>query len=150
MQVILKQDVKNLGYADEIVTVKNGYAMNYLIPRGLAIAATEANKKMHAEIMRQRAHKLKKIEEDASQLAALIEGVTLTIPVKASEKGKLYGSVTSHHIAEVLKKMGHKVDKKQIVMPQDHIRQLGNYTAEIVLHRNVKVKVNFEVVKAEK
>lgn len=150
MQVILKQDVKNLGYADDIVTVKNGYGMNYLIPRGLAVAANEANRKMHAENLKQRAHKLKKIEDDAAKLAGLIESVTLTIPMKAGEKGKLYGSVTSQNVADVLKKMGHKIDKKQILMPEEHIRQLGAYTAEIVLHRNVKVKVNFEVTQAEK
>jgi large subunit ribosomal protein L9 len=150
MQVILKQDVKNLGHADDVVTVKNGYGMNYLIPRGLAIPANDANLKMHQETMKQRAHKLKKIEEDAARLAGLIENVTLTIPMKAGEKGKLYGSVTSQNIADVLKKMGHKIDKKQIIMPEEHIRQLGTYNAQIVLHRNVTVKVTFEVIQEEK
>ncbi|MCZ2277139.1 MAG: 50S ribosomal protein L9 [Bacteroidia bacterium] len=148
MQVILKQDIKKLGYTDDVVIVKNGYAMNYLIPKGMAVAATTSNLKVHNENVRQRAHKMKKIEDDASQLASMIENVTLIVPMKVGEKGKLYGSVTTQNLADVLKKMGHKIDKKQIHLPQEHIRQLGSYVAEIVLHRNVKVNVNFEVKEA--
>lgn len=104
MEVILKQDIKNLGYADEVVKVKNGYGLNYLIPRGFAVIASEANMKVHAETMKQRAHKMAKIKGDAEKLADAISSVTLTINAKVGENGKLYGSVTSQNIADTLKK----------------------------------------------
>ena len=146
MEVILKQDIKNLGYADEVVKVKNGYGLNYLIPRGFAVIASEANMKVHAETMKQRAHKMAKIKGDAEKLADAISSVTLTINAKVGENGKLYGSVTSQNIADTLKKMGYFIDKKQISMPEEHIRKTGTYTAEVALHRDIKAKVNFDVV----
>ncbi len=146
MEVILKQDIKNLGYADEVVKVKNGYGLNYLIPRGFAVIASEANMKVHAETMKQRAHKMAKIKGDAEKLADAISSVTLTINAKVGENGKLYGSVTSQNIADTLKKMGYSIDKKQITMPEEHIRKTGTYTAEVALHRDIKAKVNFDVV----
>lgn len=146
MEVILKQDIKNLGYADEVVKVKNGYGLNYLIPRGFAVIASEANMKVHAETMKQRAHKMAKIQGDAEKLADAISSVTLTINAKVGENGKLYGSVTSQNIADTLKKMGYSIDKKQISMPEEHIRKTGTYTAEVALHRDIKAKVNFDVV----
>ncbi len=146
MEVILKQDIKNLGYADEVVKVKNGYGLNYLIPRGFAVIASEANMKVHAETMKQRAHKMAKIQGDAEKLADAISSVTLTINAKVGENGKLYGSVTSQNIADTLKKMGYSIDKKQISMPEEHIRKTGTYTAEVSLHRDIKAKVNFDVV----
>ena len=146
MEVILKQDIKNLGYADEVVKVKNGYGLNYLIPRGFAVIASEANMKVHAETMKQRAHKMAKIKGDAEKLADAISSVTLTINAKVGENGKLYGSVTSQNIADTLKKMGYSIDKKQISMPEEHIRKTGTYTAEAALHRDIKAKVNFDVV----
>ncbi|MFZ7118497.1 MAG: 50S ribosomal protein L9 [Bacteroidota bacterium] len=146
MEIILKQDVKNLGYADEIVKVKNGYGLNYLIPKGMAVIASEANKKVHTETMKQRAHKLAKIKGDAEKLADAISSVTLTIPVKVGENGKLYGSVTSQNIADSLKKLGYSIDKKQIEMPEEHIRKTGTYSAAVALHRDIKAKINFDVV----
>ncbi|MEO5569983.1 MAG: 50S ribosomal protein L9 [Bacteroidia bacterium] len=148
MEIILKQDVKNLGYTNDVIKVKNGYGLNYLIPNGLAVIASDSNRKVHAENMKQKAHKLAKIKDDAAKRATSIESVTLTIPMKAGENGKLFGSVTAQNIADVLKKMGHTIEKRQISLKEDHIKALGNYTAEVTLHKDVKVNVNFEVVEA--
>lgn len=148
MEVILKQDVKNLGFTNDVVKVRNGYGLNYLIPNGFAVIASETNHKVHAENMKQKAHKLAKIKDEAAKQASSIESVTLTIPMKAGENGKLFGSVTAQNIADVLKKMGHQVEKKQITLKEDHIKSLGAYTAEVTLHKDVKVLVNFEVVEA--
>jgi large subunit ribosomal protein L9 len=148
MEIILKQDVKNLGYTNDVVKVRNGYGLNFLIPNGFAVLASGSNKKVHAESMKQKAHKLAKIKDDAAKQATSIENVTLTIPMKAGENGKLFGSVTAQNIADVLKKMGHTIDKKQIRLKEDHIKTLGSYTAEVALHKDVKVNVNFEVVEA--
>jgi len=148
MEVILKQDVKNLGYTNDVVKVRNGYGVNFLIPNGLAVIANSANKKVHAETMKQRSHKLAKIKDAAAKTATSIENVTLTIPMKAGENGKLFGSVTAGNIAEVLNKMGHTIDKKQIILKEDHIKNLGSYTAQVQLHKDVKVNISFEVVEA--
>lgn len=148
MEIILKQDVKNLGFTNDVVKVRNGYGLNYLIPNGLGVIATPSNRKVHAENMKQKAHKLAKVKDEAAKLATNIESVTLTIPMKAGENGKLFGSVTAQNIADVLKKMGHTVDKKQITLKEDHIKTLGAYTAQVALHKDVKVNVNFEVVAA--
>ncbi len=148
MEIILKQDVKNLGYADDIVKVRNGYGRNYLIPRGLAVIANDTNKKIHAEVVKQRAHKLGKLRMDADKLAAALESVTLSIGAKVGENGKLFGSVTSQQLVDKLKSMGYAIDKKQIVMPEEHIKKTGNYTAEVVVHRDIRAKLNFEVVEA--
>lgn len=146
MEVILKQDIKNLGFTDDVVKVKNGYGLNYLIPRGFAVIASATNKVMHAETMKQRSHKVEKIKGDASKLADALSSVTIAVPAKVGENGKLYGSVTSQNIADTLKKMGYTIEKKQIVMPEEHIRKTGTYSAEVVLHRNIKAKLNFDVV----
>ncbi|MFI5220584.1 MAG: 50S ribosomal protein L9 [Bacteroidia bacterium] len=148
MEVILKQDVKNLGYTNDVVKVRNGYGLNYLIPNGFAIIASDTNRKVHTETMKQKAHKLAKVKDDAAKVAGSIESVTLTIPMKAGENGKLFGSVTAQNIADVLKKMGHVVDKKQITLKEDHIKTLGTYTAQVALHKDVKVTINFDVVEA--
>lgn len=148
MEVILKQDVKNLGYADDVVKVRNGYGLNYLIPKGFAVLANETNKKVHTETMKQRAYKLGQIKAQADKVASSLESITLTIPAKAGEHGKLFGSVTSQQLVDVLKKMGYHVDKKQIHMTDDHIKALGSYTADLQLHRDVKVKLNFDVVES--
>lgn len=148
MEIILKQDVKNLGYADDVVKVKNGYGLNYLIPKGFGVLASETNKKIHTETMKQRAYKLGQIKAQADKVASSLENITLTIPAKAGENGKLFGSVTSQQLVDVLKKMGYHVDKKQINMSDDHIKALGSYTADIQLHRDVKVKMNFDVVES--
>ncbi len=145
MEVILKQDIKNLGYADDIVKVRNGFGLNYLIPRGFAVIANDSNKKIHAEVVKQRAHKLNKLRQDADALVAKLESVTLTIGAKVGENGKLFGSITSQQLVEKLKSMGYEIDKKHIVMPEEHIKKTGSYAAEVIVHRDIRAKLNFEV-----
>jgi large subunit ribosomal protein L9 len=146
MEIILKQDVKNLGYAHDVVKVRNGYGLNYLIPNGLAMIASGSNIKINEEILRQRQHKLSKIKMEAEKVKTAIENVVLTIPAKVGENGKLFGSVTTQQLADVLKKMGQNIEKRQISMKDEHIKALGTYTAEVQLHRDVIVPVTFEVV----
>lgn len=146
MEIILKEDVKNLGYAHDVVKVRNGYGLNYLIPRGLAVLANDSNVKINQEIIRQREHKIAKLKLEAEKVKSAIENVVLTIPAKVGENGKLFGSVTSQQIADVLKKMGHAIDKRHITMSDDHIKSTGTYTAQVQLHREVVVPVTFEVV----
>lgn len=144
MQLILKENVTRLGYKDDIVTVKDGYGRNYLIPQGIAIVASESAKKVLAENLRQRAHKLEKIKQDALDLAATMEGVTLSIGSKTSSTGTVFGSVTNIQIAEALKEKGIEVDRKLISV--DTIKEVGNYKAIIKLHKEVTVEIPFEVV----
>ena len=147
MEVILKQDVQNLGYADDLVKVKDGYARNYLIPNLLAIPATPANKKMLAETIKQRAFKAEKIRKEAEFLAGKIENLTVTIKAKSSEKGVLFGSVTNSDVAEALMAQHEiEVDRRKIALSDDHIKELGNYTAQVNLHKEFKVTLNVEVV----
>lgn len=147
MEIILTQDVHKLGYADDIVRVKDGYARNYLIPQGFAIPATETNKKILAETLKQRAFKLEKIRKEAEFLAGKIEGLTLQIGVKASEKGTIFGSVTNIAVAQALKEQHDiEIDRKKIILSSDHIKELGNYTAQVNVHKDFKVTVNLEVI----
>ncbi|MCR5551224.1 MAG: 50S ribosomal protein L9 [Bacteroidales bacterium] len=148
MEIILKQDVNNLGYADDLVKVKDGYARNYLIPQGLAELATPAKKKMLAETLKQRAFKAEKIRKEAEFLAGKIDGLQVTIPVKASEKGTIFGSVTSIAVANALKEQHDiEIDRRKIVMHEDHIKELGEYTAQVNLHKDFnKVTLNLNVV----
>jgi large subunit ribosomal protein L9 len=146
MDVILKQDIKNLGFTDDIVKVRNGFGLNYLIPRGFAVIANDTNRKIHMEVVKQRAHKLNKLRSDADSLVAKLESVTLNIGAKVGENGKLFGSITSQQLVEKLKSMGYEIDKKNLVMPEDHIKKTGTYTAEIIVHRDIRAKLNFEVV----
>ena len=146
MEVILKQDLDNLGYADEVVKVRPGYARNFLIPRGLAIVATDSTRKVLAETLKQRAHKAQKIKGDAEAVAKQLEKITLHIGMKAGENGKIYGSVTALQIADALAKHNVVVDRKKIQLETDHIKSTGAYTATVSLHKDIKVKVNFEVV----
>jgi len=146
MDVILKQDIKNLGFTDDIVKVRNGFGLNYLIPRGFAVIANDTNRKIHMEVVKQRAHKLNKLRSDADSLVAKLESVTLNIGAKVGENGKLFGSITSQQLVEKLKSMGYEIDKKNVVMPEDHIKKTGTYTAEIIVHRDIRAKLNFEVV----
>jgi large subunit ribosomal protein L9 len=146
MEVILKQDMDNLGYADEIVKVRPGYARNYLIPNGIATIATESNRKMLTETQKQRAHKAQKIKGDAESVAKQLEALTLKIGAKVGESGKIYGSVNALQIADALAKHNVIVDRKKIHIDTDHIKSLGAYTATVNLHKDIKVKVNFEVV----
>jgi len=147
MEVILKQDVEKLGYADEIVKVKDGYARNYLLPQGLAILATIPNKKMLAETIKQRSYKAEKILKEAEFLAGKIDGLTLKIAQKASEKGTIFGSVNNIAVAQALKEQHDiEIDRKKIILPAEHIKELGNYTAQINIHKDLKVTVNLEVI----
>lgn len=148
MEVILKQDVKNLGFAHDVVKVRNGYGLNYLIPNGLAVIASDTNRKINEEVIRQRQHKVEKIRNEAEKVKSAIENVVLTISAKVGENGKLFGSVTTQQIADVLKRMGHNIEKRQISMREDHIKGLGTYTAEVQLHRDITVPITFEVVAA--
>ncbi len=145
MQVILKEDVANLGYKDDIVTVKDGYGRNYLIPTGKAVIASESARKVLAEDQKQRAHKLAKIKADAEALAAKINGLTLTIGAKTSSTGVIFGSVNSIQVAEELAKQGFEIDRKIIVI-KDTIKEVGTYKAVIKLHREVSAEVTLEVV----
>lgn len=145
MEVILKQDIKNLGETDDIVIVKPGYGRNYLIPQGLAILATVSAKKVLAENIRQAQFKQEKIKNDAQELAGKLENVRLTIGAKAGESGKIFGSVNSIQIADALKKEGFEVDRRRITFEQEP-KVLGEYIANLNLHKEVKVQIPFEVV----
>jgi large subunit ribosomal protein L9 len=146
MDIILKQDMDNLGYADDIVKVRAGYARNYLIPNGLATIASESNRKVLAETQKQRAHKAQKIAGDAQAVAKQLEALTLKIGAKVGESGKIYGSVNALQIADALAKHDVIVDRKKIHLDTDHIKSLGTYTATVNLHKDVKAKVTFEVI----
>ena len=145
MQVILKEDVANLGYKDDIVTVKNGYGRNYLIPNGKAVIASESARKVLAENLKQRAHKLAKIKADAEELAAKLNGLVLTIGAKTSATGTIFGSVNNIQVAEELSKQGFDIDRKTIVI-KDAIKEVGSYSAVIKLHREVSAEIKLEVV----
>lgn len=145
MKIILKEDVPTLGYKDDVVTVKDGYGRNYLIPQGKAIVANESALKIMAENLRQRAHKLAQLKKDAEAQAAKLQGVNLTIGAKVSSTGKIFGSVGAIQIAEALEKAGFDVDRKLIVI-KDAVKEVGNYTAVLKLHREVSVDIPFEVV----
>ncbi|MCM1138408.1 MAG: 50S ribosomal protein L9 [Duncaniella sp.] len=144
MKLILKEDIANLGYKDDVVEVKSGYGRNYLIPTGKAVIATESALKVLAENQRQRAHKLARIKEEAEAAAAALEGVKLTIGAKTSSTGTIFGSVNNIQIAEALEKLGHNIDRKLIVI--DPVKEVGEYVATIRLHRDVNVEIPFVVV----
>jgi len=146
MEIILLQDVPNLGNKNDVVTVRNGYARNYLIPRGMAVTATESAKKVIAENIKQQAHKEAKVKAEAEQLAKKLEGVKLTIGAKTSSTGKIFGSVNNIQIAEALAEKGFEIDRKSISLSEDQVKEVGTYKAEIKLHREVKVSIEFEVV----
>lgn len=145
MKIILKEDVANLGYKDDIVEVKSGYGRNYLIPTGKAVIASPSALKVLAENQRQRAHKLAKIKADAEALAAALKDVALTIGAKTSSTGTIFGSVNNIQIAEALEKLGHNIDRK-VISIKESIKEVGNYTATLRLHKEVSVEIPFEVV----
>ncbi len=145
MEVILKADVKNLGYKDDIVKVRDGYGRNYLIPNKLAIIANESNRKVLAEDLRQRAHKLAKLLADAQALAEKLETMQVTVAVKANENGALFGTVTTAELADALAKAGIEIDRKVITI-KDAPKEVGTYEAEARLHRDVKATIHYEVV----
>ena len=146
MNVILKQDMPNLGHKDDIIVVKNGYARNYLIPKGYAINATAKAKKVHEEILRQRAHKEEQLKEAAAKMAEELKKVSLTIGAKTSTKGKIFGSVNTIQIAEALTEKGFEVERKNISIKDDLIKEIGSYSATVKLHREVMVDIPFEIV----
>lgn len=148
MELILKENVHGLGYKDDVVNVKSGYGRNYLIPTGKAVIASEAAKKVLAENLKQRAHKLEKIKNDALALAEKLNAVeTIKITTKVSATGVIYGSVNSLHIAEELGKLGFEIDRKAIVVKD--VKEVGSYKATIKLHKEVSAEVPFEVVAEE-
>lgn len=146
MELILKKDVQNLGFKDDIVTVKNGYGRNYLIPQNLAILATSSAKKVLAENLKQRAHKEKKRVDEATATAKVLQQLEIRIPAKVGTDDKLFGSVTNIDMAVALEKAGHSIDRKFITIKGGTIKRVGPYSAQIRLHREVIVDFNFEVV----
>ncbi len=146
MEIILTQDVEHLGYANDVVKVRDGYARNFLIPRGLAQVATSSNRKQLAETLKQRSHKEAQIREAAEKIAAKLEGKALKIAAKVGENGKIFGSVNTIMLADAIKEMGLEVDRKHIKLKGDAIKSVGTYEAEVVLHRDVTRTISFEVV----
>lgn len=145
MKIILKENVPNLGYKDDVVEVKDGYGRNYLIPQGKAVIANASSLKQLAEDQKQRAHKIAKMLEDAKAAAAALEGVALTIATKTSATGTIFGSVGPIQIAEALEKLGHNIDRKTISI-KGNVKEVGNYEATVKFHKEVSVNIPFEVV----
>ena len=145
MEIILKQDVHNLGFKDDVVTVKNGYGRNYLIPQGYAILATSSAKKVLAENLKQKAYKEQHIVEEAKKTAKNLLALTMKIVAKVGSGDKLFGSINNAHLAEELEKLGHSIDKKFISIAGNSTKRSGKYTAAIRLHRDVVVDFPFEV-----
>ena len=148
MKLILKENVTNLGYKDDVVEVKDGYGRNYLIPQGKAIIASNAALKQLAEDLKQRAHKIAKIKADAEEAAKAIEGVKLTIAAKTSATGTVFGSVGAAQISEAFEKLGHNIDRK-IVFVKGTVKEVGTYTATVKFHKGVAVEVEFDVISEE-
>ena len=147
MEIILKKDVTDLGYAHDVVTVKDGFGRNYLIPQGFALLATESNKKVNAESLRQKSYKEQKTRSEAEKVLKALENITVKIGAKAGATGKIYGSVNAIQIAEAIKEQFHyDIDRKKIHLDGESIKELGSYKATIRLHKEVQVTINFEVV----
>ena len=147
MEIILKQDVPHLGHKDDVVVVKNGYATNYLIPQGFAIMATPSAKKVHAENLRQRAHKEAKLRSDAEALAAKLEGVQVTVATKVSATGKIFGSVNNIQVAEALVAKGFEMDRRNItIVGEDKLQEVGLYEAVVKCYKDIKATIKVEVV----
>jgi large subunit ribosomal protein L9 len=150
MELILKEDVQNLGFKDDVVSVKNGYGRNYLIPNGLATMATSSAKKVLAENLKQRAHKEKKVVDAANKIADALKELELKIAAKTGAGDKLFGSVTVSDLAEAIAKQGHDIDKKFINIQGGSVKRTGPYNAQIRLHREVVVDFPFEVIAEQK
>ena len=146
MEVLLKKDFDRLGNKDEIITVKNGFGRNYLIPKGIAVLATESVKKIHAETLKQRAHKDNQLKEEASKIYEKMAKKTFQVPVKIGENGKIFGSITNIQLADSLEKAGFKIDRKNITLPSGNLKSVGKFEAEVVLHKEVKGKISFEII----
>lgn len=146
MKIILKENIENLGFKDEIVDVKNGYGRNYLIPKGVASLATKSAVKVLEENLRQRAGKDQKVKDEALKTAAALNEMVVKVGAKAGEKGKIFGSVNTIQIAEAVEKLGHKIDRKYIKIRGEQIKALGTYEADVRLHKDVDATIKFEVV----
>ena len=146
MEVILKKNVDNLGYANDLVTVKPGYGRNFLIPQGYATLATASAKKAHAEVMKQKSHKDSKILAEAEELGKKLEATVIKIVTKAGEKGKIFGSVNTIQLSEGLKAEGIEIDRKSLKIKDEPIREVGSYEATANLHKDVQAIVKFDVV----
>ncbi len=147
MKIILKQDINKLGYAHEIVKVKNGYARNFLIPKGFAIMLTPSSEKEHAEMIRQKAFKENKIRSQSETLAKALENITVKIGAKAGTSGKIFGSVNAIQIADAIKEQfNYDIDRKKIFVDGDHVKELGTYTARVNIYKEIKVEIKFEVI----
>lgn len=146
MKIILTQDMEKLGLKNDILTVKTGYARNYLIPKGYAVQATGSAVKIHNENLKQRAHKEEKIKKEAEKLAAKLAALKLVIGAKVSSAGKIFGSVNTIQLAEALNDKGFEIDRKNIILGEETIKEVGNYKAVVKLHRDVRVDIDFEVI----
>lgn len=146
MEIILKQTIPNLGYKDDLLTVKDGYGRNFLIPKGMAILATSSAKKIREETLRQRSHKEQRVLDDANKLATQLAEAVVKVGAKVGETGKIFGSVNTLQLSEALKKLGIEIDRKNIVIKDEPIKEIGTYEAEVSIHREVKQTVTFEVV----
>lgn len=146
MKIILNENIENLGFKDEVVTVKSGYGRNYLIPKGMATLATESALKVLEENLKQRAVKDQKVKDEAQKTADALKELVVKVGAKAGDKGKIFGSVNTIQLAEAIEKMGHTVDRKYIKIKGEPIKSLGAYEATIRLHKDVSTEVKFEVV----
>ena len=146
MEIILIQDVDRLGSKDDLLKVKDGFGRNFLIPQKKAIIATSTAKKVLAENIKQRAHKEAKFKNEALAIAEKLANKKITIGAKTSTLGKIFGSVNTIQIAEAINKKGFEIDRKQIMLPEDHIKEIGTYSAKIKLHKEVIIEIEFEVV----
>ncbi|MCR9251104.1 MAG: 50S ribosomal protein L9 [bacterium] len=145
MEIILREDIKGLGYKNDVVSVKPGYGRNYLIPQGLAILANKSNRKMIEENVRQAAHKAEKLKKDAEALAQKIGDTVLEIKTKAGESGKIFGAVTALQVADVLAAKGFEVDRKNVTF-KSNIKELGEHTVTLDLHKEVHHEITLNVV----
>ena len=146
MELILKKDVENLGFTDDVVSVKNGYGRNFLIPQGLAVLATPSAKKAHEDMVKQRSHKESKILAEMEAIASKLEGVSVSIATKVGENGKIFGSVNTVQLADALRALGHDIDRKSLKIKDEPIREIGTYEVEANIYKGVKQAFKFEVV----
>lgn len=149
MEVILKQDVEHLGFTNDLVKVKDGYARNYLLPRKLAVIATPGERKQLEETLKQRAHKEGRIRAEAEANAAKLEGQAIKIAARVGEEGRIFGSINTIMISDAFQALGVEVERKHIKLKGDPIRSVGNYEAEVTFHREVVKTIAFEVVPEE-
>lgn len=147
MEIILKKDITGVGYKNDLIKVKDGYARNYLIPKGLAVIATDSNKKELAELKKQQSFKQEKIKNEAETIAKALEGIELTIGVKAGTSGKIFGSVNNVMVAKAIQEQKKiDIDRKTVILNEDHIKEIGKYKAKVKLHKEVEVEIDLDVI----